>query len=108
MPSHLDNWMKAERKKIQDRNKRVEHMLKYGDLGKAVNYELKQGNVMEDVFRKQSKALTSEELQLIDDLKSKADELYCLFDKAFATRELAIAKTNLEQAVMWAVKAITK
>jgi hypothetical protein len=56
MPSHFGNWMKDERKKIQARNKRVETMLKYAELGKTVNYELKKedSNVKEHQFNELS------------------------------------------------------
>ena len=67
---------------------------------------------MTDVFRKEYKTLSGEIKDDIFVIKSKAENLLYEFD-AMALREetdkrcLALAKTNLEQAVMWAVKAIT-
>ncbi len=64
-----------------------------------------------DVFRPQYRDLSEEETKLIGDIKDKAGELYDLINKAQlaggGTREMALAKTNLEQSVMWAVKAVT-
>ena len=63
---------------------------------------------MEDVFKKAYRPLTEAEISLCEDVKDHAQTLYDLFDQNIANREMALAKTNLEQAVMWAIKAITK
>jgi len=63
---------------------------------------------MEDVFKKTYRTLTLSEATLCEDIKEQAQELYNLFDQSIANREMALAKTNLEQSVMWAIKAITK
>lgn len=69
---------------------------------------------MADPFRKQYRELTNDEIVQVQRIKDTAADLYVLFetDPAVATgaekaRALALAKTNLEQAVMWAVKAVT-
>lgn len=69
---------------------------------------------MADPFRRAYRELTDEEKKQVDDIKTLAGELYQKLetDPAVVTsgdkaRALAIAKTNLEQAVMWAVKAVT-
>lgn len=59
-----------------------------------------------DIFRPQYRELTDAEKQQIDAIKTKAKELYDLYGNWY-TREMSIAKTNLEQSVMWAVKSIT-
>lgn len=44
-------------------------------------------------------------------IKEKAEELETLYTEASDPdigREIALAKTNLEQSVMWAVKGVTK
>ncbi len=41
------------------------------------------------------------------EVKDLGAELLALCDRIGASRELSIAKTNVEQAVMWAVKHIT-
>lgn len=61
---------------------------------------------MNDIFRKGVSAVSEYKDNKVQELKSKAEELYILFDK-YDNREMSIAKTNLEQAIMWAVKAIT-
>ena len=40
-------------------------------------------------------------------IKDKGAELLSLIDQAGASRELSLAKTKTEEAVMWAVKHIT-
>ena len=47
-------------------------------------------------------------LDIVDDIKSKAAELIDLIDSVNRDeRCAAIAKTNIEQGAMWAVKAMT-
>ena len=112
MPSHLRNWMKDGRKSIEARNKALVNYMKLGAFTGTVNYQLVKGNVMEDVFRKDAQnhtiPLNESVVKSVIALKEKAEELYVLMDSYQATREMALAKTNLEQAVMWAVKSITK
>ena len=83
-----------------------------------------------DVFRKQYRQLSPDEVQALNELKSEADKLYTMmaelkftafeaptsedgphgvrgFTVAADQRCMALAKTNLEQSVMWATKAIT-
>lgn len=57
-------------------------------------------------FRPQYRALTPREVQTIEDIKSLAEGLDRCFD-GFNSREIAIARTHLETAVMFAVKAVT-
>lgn len=64
---------------------------------------------MENVFRPDYRELSDDEKQLVSDLKDKANELFLIIDGVLGQgRELAIAKTKLEESVMWAVKGITK
>jgi len=60
-----------------------------------------------DTFRKAYRELTEPEKVLVADIKASAGELYDLIEMAPAGREQSIAKTKLEEAVMWAVKGIT-
>lgn len=67
-----------------------------------------------DVFRKVYTPLTDEAKQEMADVKDKAQELYDMIDKLVLMNDrsekarcVAIAKTNLEQAIMWACKGIT-
>lgn len=75
---------------------------------------------MSDPFHTEYRELSFVEAQLIRDIKETAAELYGLIDTISADRwlpgadnkegirELALAKTKLEECVMWAVKGITK
>lgn len=67
---------------------------------------------MTDTFRKEYKPLDAEVKDKIFIFKSIAANLEKEFDLvqtdvATDKRCLALARTNLEQAIMWAVKAIT-
>lgn len=59
---------------------------------------------MSDVFKKVYTVMPEEIKQTIFEMKSKAEELKAFFDK-INNREMSIAQTNLEQAMMWATKA---
>ena len=66
---------------------------------------------MSDTFRKEYKPLSEKQKDMIADVKNIAtilEELFTLIDTPDCGREIAIAKTNLEQSIMWAVKGITK
>lgn len=60
---------------------------------------------MSDTFRKVYRPLKDENAKHIVAMKEKAEELEILFAKS-SNREMSLAKTNLEQAMMWATKAI--
>lgn len=65
-----------------------------------------------DIFRKEYKPISDETKSFIKNIKEKAEELLYSFEDAgmnssIDTRAMALAKTNLEQSVMWAIKAIT-
>lgn len=66
---------------------------------------------MTDTFRKEYKELGEKEVQQMNDIKVKAQELYDLIGVVESAgksgREVACAKTKLEECVMWAVKAVT-
>lgn len=61
-------------------------------------------------FRTVYRPLTTDEAQHLVNIKDKAGELLDLFNQYpndTAGRELALARTKLEEAVMWAVKGVT-
>ena len=67
---------------------------------------------MNDTFRKEYKPLSDETKLIISHIKDKAEELLASFEaggvqSSIDARSMAVAKTNLEQAVMWAIKSIT-
>ena len=66
---------------------------------------------MSNVMRRQYRQLTEAELGLMNRIKDLAEDLHeelgTISRADGGTREVALAKTKLEEAVMWAVKAIT-
>lgn len=60
-------------------------------------------NVMRHAYR----VLTDEEKALMQEIKDDGLALWNKIDGIGASRELSVAKTKLEEAVMWAVKHIT-
>jgi len=65
---------------------------------------------MEDnnVFRKSYTSLDESQKSRINQIKDDAQKLWDSIDWAIGDkRMLALAKTNLEQAVMWAIKGVT-
>lgn len=68
---------------------------------------------MADVFRKNYGTLTDEQKKQGEEIKSKAEELLNLFNAAVPAEErsersrcMAVARTNLETTIMWAVKGV--
>lgn len=64
---------------------------------------------MEDVFIRNYSPLNEDQKRDMDWIKHKAEELLNAINAPnYAdSRKIAIARTNLEQAVMWAVKGVT-
>ena len=60
-------------------------------------------NVMRHAYR----VLSDEEKTAMQDLKDVGLELYALIDKLGNSNEISLAKTKVEEAVMWAIKHIT-
>lgn len=67
---------------------------------------------MTDIFRKTYVALTGTQEEVIERIKDKAADLYAAIDDTDTIKPdgrcQSLAKTNLEQAVMWAVKSVTE
>jgi len=59
---------------------------------------------MTDTFKKVYTIMPDEIKATIFSMKEKAEELKVFFD-SIDNREMSIAQTNLEQALMWATKA---
>ena len=68
-------------------------------------------------LRHSFRVLSDAEKQLVSDIKDKGQELLALMHQAGCTRasegkmgsrELSIAQTKTEEAVMWAVKHVTR
>ncbi len=60
------------------------------------------------LFRPVYRELTDRELTQIGMIKDKAEDLAVLINATQAGRHSALAKTKLEECVMWAVKGITE
>ena len=61
------------------------------------------GNVMRHKYR----VLSDEEKAHMQKVKDMGMEFYAYVHTIGSTRELSLAKTKIEEAVMWAVKHIT-
>ncbi len=61
----------------------------------------------QDIFRKIYAPLTEEQTAMVQKLKETGELLYALYDKIGVSHETAIAKTKLEESMMWAVKHTT-
>jgi hypothetical protein len=69
---------------------------------------------MVDTFRKVYTPLDDEQKEKMDAIKNKAQELLDLFDSTVTREErsdrsrcMAVARTNLETTILWAVKGVT-
>ena len=60
-----------------------------------------------NTVRHQYRVLTDAEKAQMQDLKDKGLAFIVACDEVGQSRELSLAKTNAEQAVMWAVKHVT-
>lgn len=60
-----------------------------------------------NVMRHQYRVLSDSEKAQMQAIKDKGQELYWLIESIGQSRELSLAKTKTEEAVMWAVKHIT-
>lgn len=65
---------------------------------------------MDDIFRKETRTLSKGEQDHLNVIKEQAEVLLDLFIRSEGvleiqtSRELSVARTKLEEAVMWAVK----
>lgn len=64
--------------------------------------------VVNNVMRHEYKVLSDEEKERMKNIKDLGLAMIELCDSIGQSRELSLAKTKLEEAVMWAVKHITK
>jgi hypothetical protein len=58
------------------------------------------------MFRKEQRSLTPQEQELVDQLRTVAQDLHDTIDILSPGRERDAAMMRLEEAVMWAEKAI--
>jgi len=79
-------------------------------LDKATQYLKAEGasRNVNDIMRHQYKVLNDEEKAQMLALKDKGLEFLNLIETMPTSREMSLAKTKIEEAVMWSVKSITK
>ena len=63
--------------------------------------------VVNNVMRHEYRTLTDQEKAAMEQIKDQGLDLWTMLDDLGASRELSLAKTKVEEAVMWAVKHIT-
>ena len=61
-----------------------------------------------DVFRKEYRKLSPAESEGVIKTKELADDFYQVVFSFGSSREISIALTKIEEAVMWATKHLTK
>jgi len=61
-----------------------------------------------NVMRHEYRVLSDAEKAIMQAIKDKGLELHNLLESIGQSRELSIAQTKTEEAVMWAVKHLTK
>jgi hypothetical protein len=64
--------------------------------------------VVNNVMRHEYRVLTDDEKEQMRSIKDIGKTYYDLCDRIGQSRELSLAKTKIEEAVMWAVKHITR
>lgn len=64
--------------------------------------------VVNNVMRHEYRSLSQEEKGQMQAVKDKGLELFSLIESMGQSREISLAKTKTEEAVMWAVKHITQ
>jgi hypothetical protein len=64
--------------------------------------------VVNNVMRHEYRVLTNEEKDQMRAVKDIGKTYYDLCNRIGQSRELSLAKTKIEEAVMWAVKHITR
>lgn len=74
-----------------------------GGLASAGAVGVNAGNAMRQAYRQ----LTDAEKNNMASIKAMGNSLHSFIDSLGNSREISLAKTKVEEAVMWAVKGIT-
>lgn len=61
-----------------------------------------------NVIQREYKVLTDAEKKTMKEIRDMGLEFHTLIESIGQSRELSVAKTKVEEVVMWAVKHITK
>lgn len=80
-----------------------------GNLEQMTDHVSSTGDdrVVNNTMRHAYRVLSDAEKEQMQAIKDKGLELHALIESIGASRELSLAKTKTEEAVMWAVKHIT-
>lgn len=62
---------------------------------------------MASTFRTNYRELSGAENESVRQIKDTADQLLTVIESLGGSRELSLARTKLEESVMWAVKHVT-
>lgn len=62
---------------------------------------------MNNIMRHEYRKLETDDLEAMKKIKDKGLEFWELVESLGASRENAIAKTKIEEAVLWAIKHVT-
>ena len=65
------------------------------------------GRVVNNVMRHEYRVLSEEEKQAMKQIEDMGLAMHELIESIGQSRELSLAKTKIEEAVMWAVKHLT-
>lgn len=61
-----------------------------------------------NVMRHEYRILSASEKDQMQAIKDRGLEYHAMLDRIGSSRELSLAKTKIEESVMWAVKHITR
>lgn len=73
-----------------------------------MNMRRKSVQTVNNVMRHAYRALTDAETAAVKKIKDDGLALHDFVDSLGSSREIALAKTKIEEAVMWAVKHLTR
>lgn len=68
---------------------------------------MSDARITHNVMRHQYRELTEEEKYKMRDIKDHGLEFWCILDDLGTSRELSLAKTRIQEAVMWAIKHVS-
>lgn len=77
-------------------------------MGNGTSDSASDERVVNNVMRHEYRVLTSDEKTDMKHIKDLGLEFHDLMEVIGSSRELSLAKTKIEEAVMWAVKHITR
>lgn len=78
-----------------------------GIEGEVESVETAVESRVKDVMRLVGRTLSDPEKAALDEVKTLGNHLYALVNDLGESRELSLAKTKLEEAVMWVSKHIS-